>query len=343
MRKPHDGTFAVPSEAVVWPLRLSLPLVPRRFATRHRTVRGARLFMKQFLADVFTPLRRGDAPERPMHWLLAAAIVLPLAVFAAASAISYRAHQEEARDRLRRNLATVYEHALKVSETIDISARYLDEIFLNASDEQIRGSEAAYNMRLRALTETLPQLADIWIIDAAGHPLVSGTVFPIPRQLDLSDRSYFRAHKYNEVDGQFVDAVVQSRATNERGQPRFFAVSRKRTDANGKFAGVTTISVSPDYFLDYYAKLPPPIVAALIRETDGTVLARYPEPPRELAQVPYGSFIEAVRANPSGEYITIRSIFDGAERTFAYRKLPRYPVIVATGVDTGEIVTAWLH
>ncbi|MGZ6007496.1 MAG: hypothetical protein ACXWKS_08570, partial [Rhizomicrobium sp.] len=147
--------------------------------------------MKQFLADVFTPLRRGDAAERPMHWLLAAAIVLPVAVFVIGSAISYRAHQAEARDRLQRNLATVYEHALKVFETIDISARDVDELFLNASDAQIRGSEADYNARLRSLTEMLPQLADIWLIDADGHPLVSGTVFPIPRQLDLSDRAYF--------------------------------------------------------------------------------------------------------------------------------------------------------
>jgi len=299
--------------------------------------------MKQFLADVFTPLRRGDAPERPMHWVLAAAIVLPLVVLAGGSVISYRAHQEAARDRLQRNLATVYEHAVKVFETVDISARYVDEVFLNASDEQIRGSEADYSARLRGLTETLPQLADIWIIDAAGHPLVSGTVFPIPRQLDLSDRPYFRVHNNNEVDGQFVDAVAQSRATNERGQPRFFAFSRRRTDANGKFAGVTTISVSPDYFLDYYAKLPPPIVAALIRETDGSVLARYPDPPREFAQVPFGSFIEAVRSNPPGGYITIRSIFDGAERTFTYRKLPRHPVFVAAGVDTNEIIAAWLR
>jgi two-component system NtrC family sensor kinase len=300
--------------------------------------------MKRFLRDVFTPTSAGEygRAEWSLHWLLAAAIALPLIIFGVASAISYRQHQEEARDRLRRNLGIVYEHALKVFETIDVSARYVEELFLNISDEQIRGSEAEFNTRLRVLTDTLPQLADIWVIGADGRPLVSGTVFPIPRDLDLSDRVYFRAHKDKQVEGLFIDNVVQSRATNERGQPRFFALSRKRTGNDGQFAGVTTMSVSPDYFFDYYGTLPPPVVAALVREHDGAVLARYPAPPSGTAQIPFGPFIQAVRSNPEGGFITIRSVFDGAERMFGYRKLPRHGVFVTAGVDTSAITALWL-
>ena len=54
-------------------------------------------------------------------------------------------------------------------------------------------------------------------------------------------------------------------------------LSRRRTDKDGRFAGVVVISISPDYFHDYYATLPQPIVAALTR-ADGLVLARFPEP-----------------------------------------------------------------
>src|SRR5215212_7442839 len=165
--------------------------------------------MKRFLRDVFTPRSAGEygRAEWSLHWLLAAAIALPLILLAVAAGISYRQHQEEARDRLQRNLGTVYEHALKVFETIDISARYVDELLDNISDEQIRGSEGELNGRLRALTDMLPQLADIWVIGADGHPLLSGTVFPIPRDLDLSDRAYFRAHKERQVEGLFIDNV----------------------------------------------------------------------------------------------------------------------------------------
>ena len=47
---------------------------------------------------------------------------------------------------------------------------------------------------------------------------------------------------------------------------------------------MTVISISPDYFRDYYATLTQPIVAALIRG-DGAVLARYPELPQNATRL----------------------------------------------------------
>ena len=57
--------------------------------------------MKRFLRDILTPTSAGEygRAEWTLHWLLAAAIALPLAIFAAAGTISYHEHQIEARDR----------------------------------------------------------------------------------------------------------------------------------------------------------------------------------------------------------------------------------------------------
>ena len=164
---------------------LSSLLLPRSFDTGH-SGEAARAEMKRFLRDVFTPKSAGEygRAEWSLHWLLAASIVLPLAVLAVGSAISYRQHMAEAHDRLQRDLGTAYEHALKVFETFEISARYVDELFLYVSDAQLRAFEGDYHAQLRTLTDTLPQLADIWIIDRNAHPLVSGTIYPIPSQLD---------------------------------------------------------------------------------------------------------------------------------------------------------------
>src|SRR2546423_4976746 len=182
----------------------SLP-VPRSLDADH-SGEASRAEMKRFLRDVFTPESAGEygRAEWALHWLLAAAIVLPLAVLALGSTIAYRQHVAEARDRVQRDLGTAYEHALKVFETFEISSRYIDELFQFVSDEQIRAFEGEYNAQLRTLTDTLPQLADIWVIDRSAHPLVSGTVYPIPQQLDLSDRAYFRVHKNNEVSGLYI-------------------------------------------------------------------------------------------------------------------------------------------
>ena len=301
--------------------------------------------MKRFLLDVVAPLRRSDPDraERPLHWLLAAAIVLPATLFVTGASISYRQHLSEARDRLQRNLGTVYEHGLKVFETFEITARYLDELLANVTDEQIRADEALYNARLRAFTDTLPQLSDIWVIGSDGRPVVSGTVFPMPQQMDLSDREYFRVHRDSPAAGVHVGEVVQARATNAQGRPRFFTLSRRRTGPNGEFAGVTTISISPDYFAEYYARLTQPLVAALIRR-DGLVLARYPALPRDVQRVtPDSPLMRDFDAGHEGGILTLVSALDGQERIFAYRKLPRVGIFATTGVDTADIRLAWLH
>jgi two-component system NtrC family sensor kinase len=311
----------------------------------HKSLEAAHaVIMKRFLSDVFGS-RHADGygrAEWSVHWLLAASIVLPVALFTTGAVISYRAHQEEARDRLERNLGTVYEHALKVFETIDLSSRYVDELFLNVSDEQIRAFEVDYNAQLRAITDQLPQLADIWVIDAEGQPLVSGTVFPMRRDLNLKDRPYFRFHASNQGQGLYIGDVVTSRATNERGNPRFFALSRKRIGPNGKFAGVTVISVSPDYFADYYSRLPRPGIAALYR-ADGAILARHPEPPPQFQRLPAdGPFMNLMRAGSETGFVTLTAVYDGLERIFAYRKLPRHAIYVLTGLSTRDVRLAWL-
>ena len=280
--------------------------------------------------------------ERPLWWLVAASIVLPLLGFAIAAIISYRGHMADARDRLERTLNGVHEHALKVFETFELTARYLDEFLSNVSDRDIRDAEAVFHVRLKAITDTLPQLADIWIIDRDGRPVASGTVFPMP-PLDLADREYFRAHRDNLVQGVFIDEVVRARTTNAQGQPRFFALSRKRPAPNGEFAGVTTISISPDYFIEYYSRLPPPAIAALIRD-DGAILARYPDVASEVPRAPAdGAFMRAIRHSPiQGSFDVVESPIDGAERIYVYRKVPRHGVYVVTGVDKAAITRMWL-
>ena len=208
-------------------------------------------------------------------------------------------------------------------ETFEITSRYLDELLADVTDEQIRADEALYNARLRAFTDTLPQLSDIWVIGSDGRPVVSGTVFPMPQQMDLSDREYFRVHRDNPAAGVHVGEVVQARATNAQGRPRFFTLSRRRTGPNGEFAGVTTISISPDYFAEYYARLTQPLVAALIRR-DGLVLARYPALPRDVQRItPDSPLMREFEAGHEGGILTLVSALDGQERIFAYRKLPR--------------------
>ncbi len=274
---------------------------------------------------------------RPLRLLLAATIILPLAIFLFAAWISYHQHLAEARDRVQRNLNTVYEHALKVFETFELSARYLDELLADTTEAEIRKNEADFNARLKTITDTLPQLRDLWVISATGFPLVSGTVYPMPK-IDLSDRDYFRVHRNSANAGTYVSEVLKARAADTT----FFTLSRRIRGANNSFGGVTTISIAPEYFINFYAKLPPPGVFALIRD-DGTILARYPDLSQRLEKLaPDSTVMRSIREHPVQGVVTGTSTFDGHTRLFAYRKMPRYNIYVVSGIASDVILRDWL-
>ncbi|MGH6741452.1 MAG: histidine kinase dimerization/phospho-acceptor domain-containing protein, partial [Bradyrhizobium sp.] len=283
------------------------------------------------------PSNPAGSATRPLRVLLTGAVVLPVALYAAAAAVSYQQHFTEARDRLTRNLAIVHEHAQKVFETFEFVSRYLDEITDDKTDAQISANEASISERLRAMTRSMPQLRDLWIIGADGRALVSGTVYPMP-PLDLSDRNYFKAQRDNPAKGAYVSQVLDARAANTN----FFAITRKRV-VHGKFAGVTLVSIAPEYFTEFYAQLPPPGAAALLR-ADGAVLARYPNSvgarPRLVDDAP---FLVAIQTQPISGFVSAPSSVSGRIRIFAYRRLEKVPsVYVAVSVAKAEVINDWM-
>ncbi len=294
--------------------------------------------LAQILGFARSPDARVASAERPLRLLLVASVVLPIAVFAIAAAISHQQHFQWARDRQQVNLGRISEHALKVFETFELSAIYLDEMLSTVTDEEIRENEADYSKRLGVITSKLMQLRDLWIIDGQGYPVVSATVFPMPK-IDLSDREYFRVHRDNQVQGLHISEVLEARAANLK----FFAVSRRR-DIDGQFAGVTIVSIAPEYFVDYYSRLPEDesSSAALLR-ADGALLARHPAPSLGITRArPDGPFMRAIQASADRGTFTAISDFDRLERTTAYRLLPRYGVYVTTTFANDTVRRAWI-
>ena len=143
----------------------------------------------------------------------------------------------------------------KVFETFEFSARYLDEMTATTPPTSRSASnEAMYSERLRAMTNSLPQLRDLWVVGCRRLPAGVRHRLSRCRKIDLSDRDYFKVHKDDLGERHLSSARCWRRA---RPTPQFFAISRKRT-INGRFAGVTIVSIAPEYFTEFYAKLPPP-------------------------------------------------------------------------------------
>lgn len=291
------------------------------------------------LKPVVPPPADGNA-DLPLRLLIVAAVVLPIAIFSIASWVSYNQHIVEAKDRLERTVATMQEHAIKVFETFEISERYLEEMFNGESDRDIRQEEAVYSTRLRNFIKTLPQLRDLWVIDATGQPLVSGTVYPMPRNLDLSDRNYFSAHKTSDID-IFISEVVRARAANTE----FFAITRKRLTTDGLFDGVYLVSIAPEYFIRYYSEMPrSDLTVAGLARADGVLLARFPASLQPSARLPSNSpLMEGIATNPERGIVEGSSFYDSTYRILAYRKLPHHNVYVYAAIDVAAIRATWLR
>ena len=275
---------------------------------------------------------------RLLRWMMAASLALPLALFAFASAISYRSTRDIADREIERSLDVAHEHALKVFETIDRSLAEINEIIRGIPDAGIASREEALHGRLKQLVDSLPQMKSAWIFDAHGRALVNSLAFPAPA-MDFSDRDYFKVHVARDA-GLFIGDSLKPRLPYVGAS--FFSVSRRRQTEDGSFAGVIQASVLPDYFENFYARIGRYSGSFFaLGLTDGSVLARFPVPDHDIRIDRDGPIGRSIVAHPAAGLITVTSPADGIERRVGYQRLAEYPVYVSAGLDTAAIRARW--
>ncbi|MGY8669070.1 ATP-binding protein [Bradyrhizobium sp. UFLA05-109] len=274
-----------------------------------------------------------------LQWMMAASLALPIALFIIASAISYNSTNDIADREIERTLDVAHEHALKVFETIDRSLAELNEVVRGLSDEAIRSREPALHLRLKRLTDSLPQLKSAWMFDAQGHALVNSLLSPAP-QLSFADRDYFNAHVDQNI-GTFIGTPLTPRQPYQGA--RFFGVSRRRESDDGSFIGVIQASVFPEYFESFYARIgsDPGSFFAMGR-TDGVLLAHYPHLDHDVRLDPGGPVGRKIALSPEHGLMTIAWPADGIERRIGYKRVAEYPIYVSAGFETSAIRSRWL-
>jgi two-component system, NtrC family, sensor kinase len=268
----------------------------------------------------------------PLRLIAVFSLLAPALIFAYVTWTNRDAIDVQANERIERSLDVLQEHALKALQTVERSISEINEVLRGLSDEKIRADEPDLFLRFKRTQQALPQIESIWAFDGAGRPLVSSTILPVPRSLDNSDRSYFRAQK--EADsGTYIGEVVRARI----GYLRFFVVSgRRHGDQAGRFNGVIGVTVMPEHFSEFYRKLSRGREFFALARSDGTLLARYPESQLDRVTAESG-FAEAIRQNPEAGLFMATSRLDDVERRIGYRKVPGFPVYVQAGIETGAL------
>src|SRR5450631_3996600 len=280
------------------------------------------------------------AAIRLLKLMMVASLVLPAVLFAFAAFVSFHNFEQVSDERIGRSLDILHEHALKVLQTVERSFAEIAEIDRNMSDDDIHINEGVLHARLKRIVEALPQLQGIAIMDRAGHPMVTSSVYPVPKDLDFSDRDYFKVPAEGFA-GTFVSDMHEPRMGGLG--PYFFALSQRRPSDDGRVNGIVAVALLPGYFESFYARMGTSDGSYFaMARADGSFLARYPVPTDRRAKLDEGSLFHTGVAGGLDRYIyTVKAQVDRIDRRIGYRKLTGFPVYVLAGMATSAITAEW--
>jgi signal transduction histidine kinase len=282
------------------------------------------------------------ASRQPLLWLRAVAVLAvaaPAVIFAAVAAYLYQEEFSGARLRLDRAAHIAQEHALKLFDTNEMLLQRMLDLVGSSDDAQLRSRGEELHHRLKQMAGELPQVQGLFINGADGRAIANSLLYPPAREIDYSDREWFIAHR-GGGRGIFFTGQLVSRVT---GEP-FFDMSRRRSAADGSFAGVVNVSLRPRYLTRFYEELGARnagLRLAVLRD-DGSLIAISPgrvEPGgRASADAP---IMRAIANGGTEGQVDGPSALDNLERLKAWRRLGEYPLYVVASIDRADVLAAW--
>ena len=282
---------------------------------------------------------RQERPRRRLTWplrgLLAASLAVPLLLLAIAAWQNFRLVRSQAEERVMIEAGELREHALNTIKTYAIVLAWIDARTRGLDWDRIEHDEELH--RFLSDLDTLPQIDEVWMADAAGLPRVSGRSSLIP-PIDVSDRDCFAAEQEQDV-GVFVGREQTGALTHVL---EFDICERRSTEDKG-FDGIIVVSARPAYFGEFYRTVSEDqrFAASLVR-SDGSLLVRYPTLPAPSLLARGSPFMRAIASSPDRGLFWGRGETDGIERFYGYQRIEGYPLYVAYGIPRNDVRASWL-
>lgn len=213
-----------------------------------------------------------DGIDRVPRSAAAVSAILMLAFLGALAALGAALYSRSLSDA--RGMAVALEHyALRTIVTGDLLTRIArDKVLQRGTLDQIAQDEGIKDV-LAALTRELPEGSGMIVVDPTGRMVASNAALP-DRQVDLSDRAWFRAHQ----DGadMILSEALLSRVTNRI----MFIVTRAVRDGDGRLLAIINFGVPSDSLVgsDALPQFYDGVVLTLMNR-EGALLARSAFPP----------------------------------------------------------------
>ncbi|WP_042694812.1 diguanylate cyclase [Azospirillum sp. B506] len=238
------------------------------------------------------------------------------------------------------SLATSHS-AEHMDEVMDIADRTMSVVseFMRIS-VRINDPETADIHRLLVHQHRItPGLRGLFVVSPDGH-LAYDSRSPHPASLDLTDHDFVQHHLTGGADILFIGKPVVSRISGEWMVP----VSRRVEDRFGRFVGIVTAAVDPDIFFAMLKASPlPEGMQAAIVSPAGFLFGCLPSNDCLGSSARDWPLFLHQAQNPAAIVTTTRgSILPGIVGPGAYRASPRYGIIAAANIETGEAIAGWL-
>ncbi|MDE2593247.1 MAG: PAS domain-containing protein [Burkholderiales bacterium] len=187
----------------------------------------------------------------------------------------------------------------------------------------------------------IPELLRITIFDTQGTR-VCPTTEPACKAANISDRDYFASMSQHPDDSIQLHGPYISRVDSRP----ILLLARSLRSHDGLFAGII-MGVVPLTSLQTLVATPNlgPHGSVSIRTAHLDLLVRQPPIPPEAALSPHRmvspELVTSVALNPSEGVFRARAAMDDVDRVMAYRRVPRYPLYIQTGVAADDFLASW--
>lgn len=259
-------------------------------------------------------------------------------------------------------LATAWQVVQSSNERVDTAKIAVSNIVL-AAEQQARDTMLQADNILRDLAErvaydgvgpdqqerlsklmarqvnTVEGIQGLFIFDAQGNWTANSFSHGLQTK-NNSDRAYFIYHREQSDDGSIhVGSIVESRTTGEMVIP----ISRRIEFADGTFAGVALATIPVSYFQSFFKRMDVDAQGVIFLALDnGELLARRPTVSALITtNISKGDIFSRYLPHSDSGTAIIKSIVDGVERIYAYRRLSGLPIVAAAGVSYAHVFAPW--